>query len=707
MATGKIKFFKEDKRFGFIAGDDGQDYFVHIKNIRGGKTPVTGAKVTYKLRQGQKGQESYDVTIEGTSLTPSIPTSQVAPAPSGQASFPYSFVRRKGGKVDNKAFHHHLENGHLDVALDVTWTTETPTALAPCEDPSRPETATGHEGENNGYNKRWLMLDGKPAISPFTVKGAVANGIANILGGCYRVPDQDKGHNSSLNAGTYPYTGKWKRYRVSMNGKSLPGIIQYINAETGQVTVQPVIEYYWDQPQLPFELKSGDQCHADWRVDRRRNLIQQLYRQGGQGRVYYYGPYRFGMNLMLLPGDMNKQHHHRFYSMSGMELTGNVPQLSMVSEENLLKKVYGGMYCKGELKELKVQRMRHHLGKPWYDDPSSLKKGDWCYYTLFEDSAGVKRISAIGKNFQFKALFNHEDTIPAHNITCNDVDKLCPRCALFGLADKSDNNKKSVVGYAGRFRASALLSKVTLTEAKISGAIPTKETLAPHPVQFSVWRDGEQEIIRQFALPIMGTPKPSKRDMGGYFNEKTGELKGAKRYHHADIDFNNKLPGIIAHTDSKLKTEENLDYGHQMRPIAAVCREGVAFSGTIGGENCTPRETAALLMLLDQRSAEHSFKLGLGKSIGLGSVSSRINRIWIRKNESYHWVSVDIPQDGAREELFAAFRNFAPEVADELKELITSPDAQKKVHPLKDKKQRLEFAKAGLKYWQDSHVETI
>ncbi|HQQ36778.1 MAG TPA: cold shock domain-containing protein, partial [Methanothrix sp.] len=33
MVTGTVKFFNRTKRFGFIAGDDGKDYFVHATGL--------------------------------------------------------------------------------------------------------------------------------------------------------------------------------------------------------------------------------------------------------------------------------------------------------------------------------------------------------------------------------------------------------------------------------------------------------------------------------------------------------------------------------------------------------------------------------------------------------------------------------------------------------------------------------------------------
>jgi len=719
--TGKIDTFFADKGYGFIKGDAGQTYFFHIRKLRGGGTPANGDSVSFEGRPGKKGMDACNVKITGRgSPAAGGPRGHApraaAPGTSG-GDFPYEFVRRKPGKAAPEAWHHRQEEGRLDVAFDVVWTTETPTALQPCEDPAAPESAVGRPGENTGYNKRWLMIDGRPAISPFTVKGAVAGAFANLLGGCYRVPDRVEGHNSSIDPSTYPYTGQWKRYRVSMNGKSLPGIIRAIDFETGDVKVQPVTEYYWDDPSLPLPLEPGDTCHAQWSEVKHKNIVDKLSPQGPQGshqgQVVYYGPYTFGMDLSLRPGDMGKRHHHRFYSENGGEIDGRVPTLSLAAEEKLLEKVYAGQYCKNDPKELKVEHMRGRLGKPWYEDLRGLKPGDWCYYTVFDDARGTPRIAAIGKNFLFKALFKHEDTIPPGNQPCTGTRELCPRCALFGLAGKDEGPEQDAVGYAGRFKAAALTAAVHLTETKVGGCIPAKDTCQPQNVQFSVWKDGEREVIRQFALPVMGPPKPSKRDMDGYFEESTGNLKGAKRYRHARMDFDKTLPALIREIDGRKNNPgqkgdaEGMAYAHQMRPVAAVCREGIRFSGTLGAENCSSMEIAALLALLDKRCANHAFKLGLGKNIGLGSVSSRIERVWVR-TPGAAWRSVAIPAtENSRKELFAALKGLLPDAVEALKGIINNTSDLQRLHDMSKAAPRLKFADAGLQYWKDARVETI
>lgn len=66
MATGTVKWFSNDKGYGFITPDEGdKDFFVHHRNIAGEgfKTLPEGAKVTFEPAQGQKGPEATNVEV--------------------------------------------------------------------------------------------------------------------------------------------------------------------------------------------------------------------------------------------------------------------------------------------------------------------------------------------------------------------------------------------------------------------------------------------------------------------------------------------------------------------------------------------------------------------------------------------------------------------------------------------------------------------
>ena len=64
MATGIVKWFSDEKGFGFITPDDNsKDLFVHHSSIKadGYRSLNEGAKVSYDAEQGQKGPQAQNV----------------------------------------------------------------------------------------------------------------------------------------------------------------------------------------------------------------------------------------------------------------------------------------------------------------------------------------------------------------------------------------------------------------------------------------------------------------------------------------------------------------------------------------------------------------------------------------------------------------------------------------------------------------------
>jgi cold shock protein len=65
MAQGTVKWFSEEKGYGFISPDEGgEDLFVHYSGIvgNGHKSLDEGEKVTYEAVQGRKGMQAENVS---------------------------------------------------------------------------------------------------------------------------------------------------------------------------------------------------------------------------------------------------------------------------------------------------------------------------------------------------------------------------------------------------------------------------------------------------------------------------------------------------------------------------------------------------------------------------------------------------------------------------------------------------------------------
>ncbi len=63
MATGTVKFFNDQKGYGFISREDGEDLFVHFSNIVGSgrRTLLQGQAVSFELGEGRRGPEAQNV----------------------------------------------------------------------------------------------------------------------------------------------------------------------------------------------------------------------------------------------------------------------------------------------------------------------------------------------------------------------------------------------------------------------------------------------------------------------------------------------------------------------------------------------------------------------------------------------------------------------------------------------------------------------
>ena len=65
MSKGTVKWFNNQKGYGFITAEDGKDVFVHFSglNMEGFKTLEEGAAVVFDITDGAKGPQAVNVEV--------------------------------------------------------------------------------------------------------------------------------------------------------------------------------------------------------------------------------------------------------------------------------------------------------------------------------------------------------------------------------------------------------------------------------------------------------------------------------------------------------------------------------------------------------------------------------------------------------------------------------------------------------------------
>ena len=68
MARGRVKWFSDEKGYGFIEPEDGsEDLFVHYSEIvgEGFRTPEEGSRVEFEVVDGRRGKQASRVEVVG------------------------------------------------------------------------------------------------------------------------------------------------------------------------------------------------------------------------------------------------------------------------------------------------------------------------------------------------------------------------------------------------------------------------------------------------------------------------------------------------------------------------------------------------------------------------------------------------------------------------------------------------------------------
>lgn len=229
-----------------------------------------------------------------------------------------------------------------------------------------------------------------------------------------------------------------------------------------------------------------------------------------------------------------------------------------------------------------------------------------------------------------------------HIIPCKSTDRLCPASRLFGWSPARDENRNDPATFpvSGRVRAGVAWSDATLDDTFM---VPLKTLGQPNPKYYPF-----------YLRPANVQRNPS--DIRAYYSTDTdspwwpepGHLRGRKFYiHHPAslatdpvqaVDYVSMkeehlqpdIRGKIA--NQELSLEKALRSGQNSS--AAVLPSGKTFKGYVEFDSLEDYELGLLLWAISLSDAplspaenERAHKLGLGRSLGLGSVNIKIDNV--------------------------------------------------------------------------------
>lgn len=238
-----------------------------------------------------------------------------------------------------------------------------------------------------------------------------------------------------------------------------------------------------------------------------------------------------------------------------------------------------------------------------------------CFY--IPDTQG--RPIALGHTGIFRYPYKHTigNAIKQDKILGRDIAQ-----SIFGYAPVEGNDKEIVAGRV--FFEDAIATHIAGTEF---GAL--KILSSPKPTSFQLYLE---------QLPDRHNHKIAKDAMHNW-SHNDHKIRGYKMYWHKETDWRN--PNVIVTADNQRDLIlRALELKNEQFTVGEILKKDSNFKGRIRFENLTKKELGALLFVLDlPEGCAH--KLGMGKSLGLGSVKISHKLVIIHRNSRYEHLFSD------------------------------------------------------------------
>ena len=264
--------------------------------------------------------------------------------------------------------------------------------------------------------------------------------------------------------------------------------------------------------------------------------------------------------------------------------------------------------------------------RPWLADYIASAQHEVYVWGQVSNSRAPGSALSFGRNFRYKWAYEPRAALDAAFHPCRKPDEVCPCCDLFGMVEERDETRA-----AGRSEVNALAGKVSISAAR--------------------WTGGRCEMFWLSDPRILNTPKYSCRSFylypdTGSFDVSRDEyvraiggrilpnpLRGRKFYwHHTRVCDSVWTPeDWIAYLSRREKDDGARPPETELNAEIEALLPGARFEFTVEFENLTSFQLGLLLwtLALPGVLGGGAHHLGLGKPLGLGSISVRVRSVEI------------------------------------------------------------------------------